>query len=178
MNVIALVATLAVAALAWLWLQRQYRTKGRAHFAYLLLFALSIVAVVLAAIGKLHWLGAIAAATATALFRIGLLLGRWLLPRLGWLPLLNRYWQHHRQGQSNHGQGQRAGDSGSDAMDRRTALEILGWRAELLPSASRAGDVGEWLDGYLFALAGPIYAGTNEIQRNVIAERILGLPRS
>ncbi len=37
---------------------------------------------------------------------------------------------------------------------------------------------GPWLDGYLFALAGPIYAGTNEIQRNVVAERLLGLPRS
>ncbi len=35
----------------------------------------------------------------------------------------------------------------------------------------------DWLDGYLFALAGPIYAGTNEIQRNVVAERVLGLPR-
>ena len=35
-----------------------------------------------------------------------------------------------------------------------------------------------WLDGYLFALAGPIYAGTNEIQRNVVAERMLGLPRN
>jgi alkylation response protein AidB-like acyl-CoA dehydrogenase len=57
------------------------------------------------------------------------------------------------------------------------ALEILGWRAELLPGASEAVGVGEWLDGYIFALAGPIYAGTNEIQRNVIAERILGLPR-
>ena len=34
-----------------------------------------------------------------------------------------------------------------------------------------------WLDGYLFSLSGPIYAGTNEIQRNIIAERILGLPR-
>jgi len=34
-----------------------------------------------------------------------------------------------------------------------------------------------WTDGYLFSLSGPIYAGTNEIQRNIIAERILGLPR-
>jgi alkylation response protein AidB-like acyl-CoA dehydrogenase len=39
------------------------------------------------------------------------------------------------------------------------------------------GPAGRWLDGYLFALAGPIYAGTNEIQRTVIAERLLGLPR-
>ena len=58
-----------------------------------------------------------------------------------------------------------------------TALKLLGHRAELLPSASAAEDLGEWLDGYLFALAGPIYAGTNEIQRNIIAERILGLPK-
>jgi alkylation response protein AidB-like acyl-CoA dehydrogenase len=57
------------------------------------------------------------------------------------------------------------------------ALEILGWRAELLPHAPEARGVSDWLDGYLFALAGPIYAGTNEIQRNVIAERLLGLPR-
>ncbi len=33
------------------------------------------------------------------------------------------------------------------------------------------------MDGYLFSLSGPIYAGTNEVQRNVVAERILGLPR-
>jgi alkylation response protein AidB-like acyl-CoA dehydrogenase len=64
-----------------------------------------------------------------------------------------------------------------DLRMHETALEILGWRAELLPEASEAVGVDEWLDGYLFALPGPIYAGTNEIQRNVIAERLLGLPR-
>ena len=38
-------------------------------------------------------------------------------------------------------------------------------------------DLTSWTDGLLFALGGPIYAGTNEIQRNIIAERLLGLPR-
>ncbi|WP_373090689.1 acyl-CoA dehydrogenase family protein [Zhongshania sp.] len=56
-------------------------------------------------------------------------------------------------------------------------LKILGARAELLPHAPDAGDVGSWLDGWLFAQSGPIYAGTNEIQRNIIAERLLGMPR-
>lgn len=60
---------------------------------------------------------------------------------------------------------------------QRTALDILGERAELLPSAPHAGDVGDWLDEYIFSLAGPIYAGSNEIQRNIIAERQLGLPK-
>ncbi len=49
-----------------------------------------------------------------------------------------------------------------------TALRLLGADGEM---------AGEWMSGYLFALSGPIYAGTNEIQRNIIAERVLGLPR-
>jgi len=49
------------------------------------------------------------------------------------------------------------------------AMRILGADAERVDDA--------WTKGYQFALAGPIYAGTNEIQRNVIAERVLGLPR-
>lgn len=55
-----------------------------------------------------------------------------------------------------------------DLRMHETALELLG---------PRAAATGPWLDGFLFALAGPIYAGTNEIQRTIIAERILGLPR-
>jgi alkylation response protein AidB-like acyl-CoA dehydrogenase len=61
-----------------------------------------------------------------------------------------------------------------DVALHETALDLLGPQAEI---AGLDGPDGRWLDGYLFALAGPIYAGTNEIQRTVIAERLLGLPR-
>ena len=63
--------------------------------------------------------------------------------------------------------------SETDVAIHSAALDLLGPEAELL----EAGAPGEWLDGFLFSLAGPIYAGTNEIQRNVVAERLLGLPR-
>lgn len=56
----------------------------------------------------------------------------------------------------------------------RTALALLGPRAELLTEPG----AHDWIDDYIFALAGPIYAGSNEIQRNIIAERMLGLPRN
>ncbi len=55
-----------------------------------------------------------------------------------------------------------------DVRLHEVALELLGADAEL---------DGPWMKGYEFALSGPIYAGTNEIQRNIVAERVLGLPR-
>src|SRR5262249_61197846 len=64
-----------------------------------------------------------------------------------------------------------------DLRMHETALRILEERGQLLPEASAAGDVGTWLDGYLFPLWAPIYAGANEIQRNIIAESILRMPR-
>jgi alkylation response protein AidB-like acyl-CoA dehydrogenase len=57
--------------------------------------------------------------------------------------------------------------SGLDVRLHETALDVLGPRAETDPA---------WTAGYLFALAGPIYAGTNEIQRGILARRELGLP--
>jgi len=57
------------------------------------------------------------------------------------------------------------------------AQAILGAHGELVASVPREGAIGSWIDGFLFAQAGPIYAGTNEIQRNIIAERLLGMPR-
>ncbi|GGP15769.1 acyl-CoA dehydrogenase family protein [Nonomuraea glycinis] len=56
-----------------------------------------------------------------------------------------------------------------DVALHETALDLLGPDGEL---------DGEWLEGYVFSLAGPIYAGTNEIQRDIVAERVLGLPRA
>lgn len=56
-----------------------------------------------------------------------------------------------------------------DIALHETALDLLGEDGELSDTA--------WAEGHLFSLAGPIYAGTNEIQRDIIAERLLGLPK-
>jgi alkylation response protein AidB-like acyl-CoA dehydrogenase len=55
-----------------------------------------------------------------------------------------------------------------DIALHETALELLGPDSEV---------DGSWSRGHMFSLSGPIYAGTNEIQRSIVAERLLGLPR-
>ncbi len=63
-----------------------------------------------------------------------------------------------------------------DRAMHRTAMQLLGAHAELKRFAN--GEINQWLEGYIFSLSGPIYAGSNEVQRNIVAERLLGLPRA
>jgi alkylation response protein AidB-like acyl-CoA dehydrogenase len=65
-----------------------------------------------------------------------------------------------------------------DVAAHEAALKLLGPEAFLLGDGDPAKEGQAWLDGFLFSIAGPIYAGTNEIQRDIVAERVLGLPRA
>ncbi|MBX9426891.1 acyl-CoA dehydrogenase family protein [Streptomyces lateritius] len=64
-----------------------------------------------------------------------------------------------------------------DIALHETALDLLGPYGELSDEATDAPAHGSWAGGHTFSLAGPLYAGTNEIQRDIIAERLLGLPK-
>ncbi len=56
---------------------------------------------------------------------------------------------------------------------QQTAMEALGAYAQL-----RDFDAGRWGYGYLRSRGATIAAGTSEILRNILAERVLGLPKS
>ncbi len=55
------------------------------------------------------------------------------------------------------------------------AVDVLGERGELEPGTPEAG--ANWFNLYLYARASMIYAGTSEVQKNILAQRVLGLPR-
>ncbi len=57
------------------------------------------------------------------------------------------------------------------------ALAVLGPAATYADDAPGV-DAAEWRNVYLYGRAASIYGGSSQIQKNIIAERILGLPRS
>jgi alkylation response protein AidB-like acyl-CoA dehydrogenase len=61
----------------------------------------------------------------------------------------------------------------SDLYDQ--ALDLLG--ADGMLAGSDAAFEGEWQDAFLGAPGLRVGGGTDEIQRNIISERILGLPK-
>ena len=65
-------------------------------------------------------------------------------------------------------------------MDKRIqemAVGVQGSYGALAPGSPFAVEDGRWQYGWMWAQAETIYAGSSEIQRNIIAERMLGLPR-
>jgi alkylation response protein AidB-like acyl-CoA dehydrogenase len=58
-----------------------------------------------------------------------------------------------------------------------TAIEIAGPWGLLPKGEPRAIDNGFWFYELLWSRSATIYAGTSEVQRNIIAQRVLGLPR-
>jgi alkylation response protein AidB-like acyl-CoA dehydrogenase len=58
-----------------------------------------------------------------------------------------------------------------------TAMTVLGPAAPLWRGADQNPGGGQWQRSWLYYQASSIWAGTNEIQRNLIGERTLGLPR-
>jgi alkylation response protein AidB-like acyl-CoA dehydrogenase len=60
---------------------------------------------------------------------------------------------------------------------KELAIALEGPYAALERGTARAIDGGRWQYEYLWSRAASIYAGTSEVQRNIISQRVLGLPR-
>jgi alkylation response protein AidB-like acyl-CoA dehydrogenase len=67
--------------------------------------------------------------------------------------------------------------SETDMRMKELGMDLEGPYANLDRGSPRAIDGGRWQYEYLWSRAASIYAGTSEVQRNIIAQRVLGLPR-
>jgi len=64
-----------------------------------------------------------------------------------------------------------------DKRFRETALDLLGPGGQLLRSSPAARADVDWAREFLWSRAGTIYSGSSEVQRNIIAKRVLNLPQ-
>jgi alkylation response protein AidB-like acyl-CoA dehydrogenase len=60
----------------------------------------------------------------------------------------------------------------------RLGVDIAGAHSTLYKLDPHAPDAGHWPLAYMGSYGGTIAAGTNEIQRNILGERVLGLPKT
>ena len=110
-----------------------------------------------------------------------------LRPRLAQAAVEVRLFQlHNWRTLSRVAKGQEPGPEGSalklywSEMSKRmhdTVMAVLGPAAPLWFSAADNPGGGTWQRSWLYYQASSIWAGTNEIQRNILGERVLGLPR-
>jgi len=110
-----------------------------------------------------------------------------LRPRLAQAAVEVRLFQlHNWRTLSRVAKGQDPGPEGSalklywSEMSKRmhdTVMAVLGPAAPLWRAAADNPGDGEWQRSWLYYQASSIWAGTNEIQRNILSERVLDLPR-
>jgi alkylation response protein AidB-like acyl-CoA dehydrogenase len=58
------------------------------------------------------------------------------------------------------------------------ALGVLGLSSSLYTRDTHAADDGKWALGYMNTYTGTISGGSSEIQRNILGERVLGMPKT
>lgn len=110
-----------------------------------------------------------------------------LRPRLAQAVVEVRLFQlHNWRTLSRLAKGEAPGPEGSalklywSEMSKRmhdTVMAVLGPAAPLWIGADENPGEGTWQRSWLYYQASSIWAGTNEIQRNILSERVLGLPK-
>ena len=95
---------------------------------------------------------------------------RWLSYRVAWM---------QSQGQIPNAEASMSKMYGTELTQRvaRTGMEILGMAGQLSEESKWSPLYGHIQQSYLMSTSSTIAAGTSEIQRNIIAQRGLGLPR-